>query len=1642
MKLSKTFVLLFVISFVYCNRGISQIVNLPCQDENVGVIDLDRNDWENPPGSTGLHSQGTMHNFTLPTDMFGPCKKIEQIEINIDFTNVDASGLPAGCGVFAYFTNIYLGCPSFAPASCNLFAQSQQPNANDQTITYNCPPFSFDFGDVLGVDIVPAMDPPSCAVFQTALSSGALIVEYDICIIVTIGAEMINIPVDIGPPSETVCESVSTLLDAGSYDQYMWVPNNENSQTINATGSPGGTTYAVTVTDINGCTDTDEITITESIPTVNITSNDPDNTICSGETVILTANTTQSDILWSTNQSSTSISVFPSPTPYTVTVTDINGCEATASIQIDEHPATSVNLVADMTTVCGTGLTTITASPGFIDYDWDNGDMDDVIVVGAGNYTLIVTDINGCEATESIQIFQETPPNAGTATDMSVCNDGTTYNIDGNLGVHDFGGDWSDMDGVGIDIGLDPFNTSFLGITPGIYNFEYTVFGTAPCLDDSETITIEVVQGADAGSSNSITICSDDPPVNFYTEISTADLSGFWTESTTSGADLSDPTSVDFSSVPNGNYIFNYEVIATFPCNSAMSTLEITVDAAANAGGNVTVSVCEGADYNLFDALDVSADLGGTFTDDSGTSALTGSNFNTIGFSGQSPMFTYSVGSANCGSDQVVVTVEVVSAVSAGDNTSGNVFCVGENIDLFDVLNNEDAGGTFTSVPATAALIGNTFDTQISGSGSFTITYQIGDNIICPLETAEIGLEIIEPPTIAIQGMYDLCPNDCQEISVAINGQGALNFDLAAFEAPNVNTLNYSGAGNSGNVSVWVCNGDQSVVSNDTMYLAPNPLTWMLIPNTVSNNQCTNQFVNTDTVFVNTFESYSVLVDDPICADDSITVGTFVFNAANPFGSVTLSSLQGCDSIVEVNLNILDVGKLVVNSTLCTGDDIMIGGIIFDEANPSDTLVITDGSVSGCDSIIEVNLSFVQSFNTNDELFICQGDSVLIDNVWVKDEGSYIDNLVSVQLCDSIVNVELMHYPPAESTLNPVLCEGGMIIINGTLYDENNQSGTQLLSKASVNGCDSIINVAVSFSTEIIIDLSREICTGDSTQVDGIWYFDNTTVTEIETTNSGCDSTTNTTINVFPESIFNLTQELCDDGSIIVNGTVYNEGNPSGIETFLNEDINGCDSTVIVSLSFVDEIMETDQENICEGDSIFLAGAWQFDAGEFVDMFTTVNGCDSLVTTTVIVDACFDLGTVEIIDNVCAEDANGSICVTVESGSVPIIVRWENTNTGETGNIQISTTGNQFCESSLLSGDYTIEYFSTTGVSLAIENYVIQDINPPLEFGPGAISPPLCFGNNNGFIEIEVIGGTGVYTYNWTPSLGNGPRIENLEPGIYEVLVTDSEQCEISREVEITELDELELDVEFNNSTCDEIANGSISITPPDIALFILTVNGSSVDAPYELTDLTPGVYEVILQLFDLPCMVIKTVIIENDGTDILSDFTDSYQVELGDSVTFLANYPSTVDSVIWFEDSSISCTNCFNPTFQPESNATYSATVFDESGCTQQMNILVNVIIPEVDVFVPNVFSPNDDGLNDVFLIGFSNVVSDPYSLSVFDRWGNRVYEEVLEPNSQEGWDGKYNLNDVVPGVYLYVVRYMDPNRGEVFISGNITVL
>ena len=221
--------------------------------------------------------------------------------------------------------------------------------------------------------------------------------------------------------SQSFCTDGSTTIDAGDYVAYSWSPNGEMSRTIdvNAEG-----TYAVTVTDANGCTGTSATTIqelTELLPVIGGPSQ-----VCPGETSTLFIGGNFETYSWSTGDMGTNTITVNPGMSYSVTVSDASGCTGSSTVMVSNYNVTPVTIEGDEE-FCAGALSELTALSGFAEYDWSNGSNGQTITINeAGMYSVTATDFNGCSSEASILINQIANPTPSIMGVTEVCADGQT----------------------------------------------------------------------------------------------------------------------------------------------------------------------------------------------------------------------------------------------------------------------------------------------------------------------------------------------------------------------------------------------------------------------------------------------------------------------------------------------------------------------------------------------------------------------------------------------------------------------------------------------------------------------------------------------------------------------------------------------------------------------------------------------------------------------------------------------------------------------------------------------------------------------------------------------------------------------------------------------------------------------------------------------------------------------------------------------------------------------------------------------------------------------------------------------------------------------------------------------------------------
>ncbi len=196
-----------------------------------------------------------------------------------------------------------------------------------------------------------------------------------------------------------ICNTETTTLSAPSgYVNYLW-STGDNNQDITV-GNEGS--YCVTVTNEFGCTTEDCTTVIEqSELSVGISGNP---IFCFGETTTLIADPGFSNYLWSTNETSQSISASDEGT-YCVTVSDDSGCSGNTCFSITENPELSVS-ISGQSSVCFGDTAVLSASDGFETYLWDNGETDASIMALPGQYCITATDSIGCMASTCFSVLE------------------------------------------------------------------------------------------------------------------------------------------------------------------------------------------------------------------------------------------------------------------------------------------------------------------------------------------------------------------------------------------------------------------------------------------------------------------------------------------------------------------------------------------------------------------------------------------------------------------------------------------------------------------------------------------------------------------------------------------------------------------------------------------------------------------------------------------------------------------------------------------------------------------------------------------------------------------------------------------------------------------------------------------------------------------------------------------------------------------------------------------------------------------------------------------------------------------------------------------------------------------------------------
>ena len=261
-----------------------------------------------------------------------------------------------------------------------------------------------------------------------------------------------------------------------------------------------------------------------------------------------------------------------------------------------------------------------------------------------------------------------------------------------------------------------------------------------------------------------------------------------------------------------------------------------------------------------------------------------------------------------------------------------------------------------------------------------------------------------------------------------------------------------------------------------------------------------------------------------------------------------------------------------------------------------------------------------------------------------------------------------------------------------------------------------------------------------------------------------------------------------------------------------------------------------------------------------------------------------------------------------------------------------------------------------------------------------------------------------------------------------------------------TKIEGLELDVQ-----------GAKCFGDTDAFINVVNVLTTDTDLMFQLDDeepqangmfenLTPGMHTIKV-MTSSGCSYEQTIDVpETAELDLSFNITNNEVIVLGEEVQLMidVNIPSSeIESIVWTNGESLSCIDCLDPTASPTEDTEYEVEITNIHGCVIRSSIKI-AVKAEVNIYVPNAFSPNGDGNNDWFTVFDENQIEEVVHMSVYNRWGNQVFlaENIQANELEDGWDGNYNGDALMAGVYVYRIEILLINGEKTQLTGDVSII
>ena len=412
----------------------------------------------------------------------------------------------------------------------------------------------------------------------------------------------------------------------------------------------------------------------------------------------------------------------------------------------------------------------------------------------------------------------------------------------------------------------------------------------------------------------------------------------------------------------------------------------------------------------------------------------------------------------------------------------------------------------------------------------------------------------------------------------------------------------------------------------------------------VSNLSTANGCDSIVTTTINVNPTYAVTETFSICSGESFTFPDGVTEENITSQLVHESNLTvaatGCDSIVTITINVNPTYALADTFSVCEGGSFTFADGTTDDNITSQVVHVSSlTSSSGCDSTVTTTIDINPEYNISESFSVCSGnsytfpDGTIVANI--ISQVVHVSNLATYNGCDSIITTTINIYPVYDLSESFSVCSGNSYTFHdGTVVENITSQVVHVSSLTSADGCDSIITTTINIYPVYDISESFSICPGESyTFPDGTTNMNITSqLVHVSSLSSsdGCDSVVTTTIDINPEYDISESFSVCPGENYTFPDGTTEENITSQVVHFSSyATVNGCDSIITTTINIFPVYDITDDISLCSGANFtFPDGTIENNITSpitHVSYLLSSAGCDSTITTTVSIIANYDI---------------------------------------------------------------------------------------------------------------------------------------------------------------------------------------------------------------------------------------------------------------------------------------------------------------------------------------------------------------------------------------------------------------------------------